>query len=272
MGVIKWKEDTIARFEKEGRGMGTGANYIPWIKVSDFHSDGNSRRVWSDLTRRVHELLSNIEFYLFLWLEWSGNTVDIREGFPLDRRVTSEVARQLRIRHPSYPTTNVLTVMTVDFFVTMEHKGERKHIAFSAKDDSAMEDENELSKLEIIRETLEKLGVEHFLILKSNLPMEPINNMIWIRGASLKSGEIEPWTGAFDDLAISMQAGIQSANQTMALNEYCTNFDQNQGQPGGTGLRVARLLMQKKWLLPPMYKPDLESVAVGEFRISALNI
>ena len=252
--------------------MGTGAHYTPWIKTSDFSSQGTSRRVWSDLTRRIHELLSNIEFYLFLWLEWSRNTVDIREEFPLDRRVTSEVARQLRIRHPSYPTTNVLTVMTVDFFVTLEHKGERKHIAFSAKDDSAIEDENELSKLEIIRETLAQLEVEHFLILKSTLPMDPINNMIWIRGASLKSAEIEPWSGAFDEFALSMKSGIQSANQTMPLNEYCTSFDQTHGQPGGTGLRVARLLMQKKWLLPPMYKPNLESVAVGEFKTSALNI
>jgi hypothetical protein len=271
MGKLMWNEATIERFEREGRGKGTGSTYIPWIKTTDFHSEGTSRRLWCFITGRHHELLSDIEFYLFLWLDFLENVVDIREGYPLDRKLTLRVAQELRIRHPHYPTTHVPTVMTVDFLVTAEIKGAQKLIAFSTKDDSAVNNENELSKLEILRETLARTGVEHHLILRSAIPTVPTKNMIWIRDAALKSLEEEPWDGAFDELAARMLLEMQTTNRAIPLNAYCTTFDQTNNLMHGTGLRVARLLMHKKRLLPPMYKPDLHLTPIADFTIANPN-
>ena len=89
-------EEKLARFLKEGRGQGTGANYLPWLTVQDVSSLGLSSRMHSRKTGREHHLLSKIEAGLFLILDWSDSVVDIREQFPLDRE---EVFRTKKVDH-----------------------------------------------------------------------------------------------------------------------------------------------------------------------------
>ena len=54
-------EAKIARFRKEGRGEGFGADYKPWLTARDVPSRGRSHRVLGVTTGRVHHLLSDIE-------------------------------------------------------------------------------------------------------------------------------------------------------------------------------------------------------------------
>lgn len=104
---IKWSEERITQLELEGRGKGAGADYKPWIRVSDFSSQGISRRMFSAKTGRHHELLSNGERNLFLLLEFCRDVTDIREQFPLDREETSSIAARLNIKHPVYLSARV---------------------------------------------------------------------------------------------------------------------------------------------------------------------
>ncbi len=92
----KWSEEKIERLEREGRGKGAGADYRPWIQVSDFSSLGKSRRVFSRKTGRVHHLLSDIEWHMFLLLEFSPRVLDIREQFPLPRSESSTSVNSFR--------------------------------------------------------------------------------------------------------------------------------------------------------------------------------
>jgi len=44
---------------KQGRGQGTGTDYIPWIQVRDFGSKGRVTRDRGWITGRVHHLRYN---------------------------------------------------------------------------------------------------------------------------------------------------------------------------------------------------------------------
>jgi hypothetical protein len=54
-------EEKIERFEKEGRGRGRGADYLPWLTIRDVPSRGRSHRLQGIKTGRVHHLHSDIE-------------------------------------------------------------------------------------------------------------------------------------------------------------------------------------------------------------------
>lgn len=80
-------EARIARFRKEGRGQGQGADYKPWLTVRDVPSRGRSHRSLGMTTGRAHHFLSDIELRSFLLFDWVQDVVDIREQFPLDSDV-----------------------------------------------------------------------------------------------------------------------------------------------------------------------------------------
>ena len=93
-------EAKITRFLKEGRGKGRGAEYQPWLTIQDVPSSGREHRVFSRKTGRIHHLLSDHEWRLFLHLEWCDEVLDIREQFPLDRAATARITESLGLRHP----------------------------------------------------------------------------------------------------------------------------------------------------------------------------
>jgi hypothetical protein len=60
---------------KEGRGSGSGIDYIPWIKIQDFGSKGRVTRVKGIKTLRQHELFSDLERNYFYYLDFSDNVM-----------------------------------------------------------------------------------------------------------------------------------------------------------------------------------------------------
>jgi len=115
-----------------GRGLGSGADYEPFIQVerSGFQSRGRSHVVFNEVTGRQHHLLSDLELLVFLWI-WSLRPVDCREQFPLSLyeydpmylfakkmpRGSTEIAKSLGLKHPQI-TKLEPRVMTTDFLVT----------------------------------------------------------------------------------------------------------------------------------------------------------
>jgi hypothetical protein len=72
---------------KQGRGQGHGKHYRPWIQVtrSDFSSRGRSHIVNNPRTGRQHDLLSDLEYKVFLFCIWAKDVVDLREQYPLSQ-------------------------------------------------------------------------------------------------------------------------------------------------------------------------------------------
>lgn len=270
MGRHKWTEKKISEWESQGYGKGSGAEYKPWLEVTDFSSLGRSRRIYGLKTGRVHHTFSDVEYGLFLACEWSRSVVDIREQYPLDRGLTQTVASELKIRHPHYPGTQIPTVMTVDFLVTILKDGAEHFMALNAKRDEEAEDEVSLQKLEIQRTYFELLGTPHYLIYHSQLPTQKVKNLAWIRDAQVKDGEIEPREGYYAALASRMGRELHAPVDTNApLANYCQTFDARHGLEPGTGLRVARILIQERALMVDLNSKDLAREPVGTFLMSS---
>ncbi len=263
-----WTEKKIAELQDAGHGRGHGAAYKPWIHVRDFSSRGTSRRAPSAKTGRTHQLLSDVEYDLFLLLEWSRDFSDIREQFPLDRDLTQDVARSLGIRHPHYPNTHIPTVMTVDFMCTRATEGNDDFVAFDAKRTEEAEDENSLLKLEVQRETLALMGIPHHLVYHSDLPAQKVRNIDWIRDGEVKEGEAEPRKGYWSSMAIRMSQMFGSAKSDQSLAKFCAQFDAANSAMPGTGLRAARILVHERVLVPDLSIAELEQAPLSTFLLT----
>ena len=105
---------------KEGRGTGRGKNYKPWLKVHEFPSNGRVHRPMGWKTKRIHQLMSDLEYYYFLIIQWQETVLDIREQYPLlPLEQTIHIAQDLGIPHPSDPWGKPV-VMTTDFLITVK--------------------------------------------------------------------------------------------------------------------------------------------------------
>lgn len=253
---IKWSEEKIVQLEKEGRGKGAGANYKPWVQVGDFSSRGFSRRVFSQKTGRVHHLLSEVEWQLFLLLESSPAVLDIREQYPLKRENTLSVAAELGINHPTYPGTNVFTVMTCDFLAILQEEGQRVVRAFSCKRENGVDEERDVEKLEIERSYFHRIDVPHHLVFDRSLPKHKIHNLNWCRGACINDEGTYEYDDAF---AEHRQRLINDLSRRPAgsLSQFCANYDLRTGAEPGTGLRVVRALLWRRELLTDLDTADL---------------
>jgi hypothetical protein len=265
MSRSTWTEQKITKMQADGFGEGHLSNYKPWIHVKDVSSSGRSRRVWSAKTQRTHHLLSDVEYQLFVAMEWQRDILDIREQFPLDRSFTQDIARSLGITHPYYPGTDVPTVMTVDFVVTVKRDEETTLVAFNAKTTAEAEDERSMLKLEIQREYFEQLGIEHHIVFDCDIPLNNVANISDIREAPLRPDELEPRPGYFAELCQRMLADIPSQRRDMSLSAYCREFDARYGCPQGAGIRVARILMFERALVPDLSSPNLNQEPLSNF-------
>ena len=265
--IKKWTEEKITEMYAEGRGQGKGPHYKPWLDVKSISSRGNSRRVYSSKIGRTIQLLSDVEYDLFLLLEWDENIIDIREQYPIDREFSQEVARTLGIRHPFYPGTDVATVMTADFLCTRQEKGKLSQLAFNSKTTEEVEDENSLLKLEIQRACFESIETPHHLILNTDIPTKKVKNIEWIREGLIKTGEAEPRPNYWASLGQRMPHLFENSDQTTSLFAFCSTFDESFGLPGGTGLRVARMLMQQR-----IIRTNLNCITLADAPLSTFKM
>jgi hypothetical protein len=268
-GPRKWSEKAIEKFRLEGRGNGEGKHYLPWIHVAEVSSSGRSRRAFGIKTQREHHFLSDVEWNLFLLLEYSQDIVDIREQFPLDRDLTLEIAALLGIKHPYYPGTHVPTVMTTDFLVTRVRNGQTVLEAFDTKREEEAEDARSLEKLQIQRTYLEGVGIPHHLVFHSGIPVNKARNIEWIRSAQLKQGETESFSGLLDEASRKMASELPYyTKRSVSLTEYCAGFDHRNGHESGTGLRAARLLIANHVLIADLTNPELQTAPLSAFQLT----
>lgn len=266
MARIKWTEEKIAERAKAGYGLGQLDTYKPWLTVQDLSSQGRSRRVFGHKTQRMHAVFSDIEYRILVACEWSPQVIDIREQYPLDRALTQSIAQTLGIKHPYYPGTHVPTVMTADFLLTCASSDGKQHfIALNAKATEEAEDETSLCKLEIQRSYFEQQSIPHHIIFSTSIPTQKINNYAWIMNARLKPQEVEPSPGYFTHLMMRMKQGLLHQLPDSSLKDYCAEFDGLHGADPGTGLRVAKLLMLDRILLPILDAANLEAMPMTTF-------
>ena len=150
-----WTANVFHRRLNEGRGFGTGIDYIPFILIHDFASLGICSRVLSETVGRVHHLFSRNELAFFYILDFDDTVVDIREQFPLldpdnphDLSGIVEMMEDFGIKYPRDPKNRYPRVQTSDFMVTYK---DGSHGVFSIKESKAYGEERtrELQELEL---------------------------------------------------------------------------------------------------------------------------
>lgn len=172
----KWSEKQYQRYLKEGRGQGVGADYVPWIKIHDFPSNGVCSRIRGRTTGRIHHLLSRNESAYFYLLDCSAKISDIREQFPLRLQDTLDISRSLGIRHPWDYSSDFPIVMTTDFLITTPEG----FLARTVKETEALSDARVLEKFAIEHVYWKRHAVDWKIVTEKQIDFERSRNLQWL--------------------------------------------------------------------------------------------
>jgi hypothetical protein len=174
-------ETTIENRLKQGRGMGQGANYNPWLHIQDVPSQGLASRIKGWKTRRVHHLLSELETSYFYVLDWSLPVLDIREQFPLlPLEETLAIAEQCGVAYPADPRTKEPVVMTTDFVVTVRQSVGSIEQARTVKYAQDLQSKRNLEKLEIERCYWQRRNIDWGIVTEREVSKTLAENIKWL--------------------------------------------------------------------------------------------
>jgi hypothetical protein len=267
-----WSEKKIDARVRSGYGQGTLASYLPWIGIRDLSSMGTSTRMWSPKTGRMMQFLSNVERDAFLVAEYREDFVDYWEQWPLDRRLTAWAAEHLGFRHPQYIGTTLPVVMTVDAVLTLKRGDGTVRKAVDCKHSSDLPSVRVREKLAITQAACRRQGLPHMVVTEKTHDQQQVKNILWVRIAVKKSGEVEPVHGAFDMWPMRMLRHLMAnadkpAHADLSLSEYCKRFESENSLPTGMGLRCLKLLMWQH-----LVEFDLSSPAPEKLRVRELEL
>lgn len=247
---------------REGRGSGHGSDYKPWLTVRDLSSQGRSHRVFGHKSQRTHHLLSDLELAVFLLLEWSRSTVDIREQFPLRLEDTKALALESGIDHPS--VRGVLQVMSSDFLVNTTDASQPK-FALQAKYAEALSDARTIEKLELERRYWLQKGVPWWLITEKDIPSVVTQNISWLYPAQRDEIEID----VLVERAVFYQHHFQNDPERSVI-EVAKQLDTAYQQPMGQSLLEIRQLLAQRCFLFDILTP-VTKLKAGDLQLENIE-
>ncbi|HHB2483407.1 TPA: TnsA endonuclease N-terminal domain-containing protein [Bacillus cereus] len=181
-----WTWRKMEKWIGEGRGLGEGSEYLPWITVNDFPSNGIVSRELGLKTKRMHHFLSRLEYNYFLLLDFSKDVIDIREQYPLlDLELAMEIAKEKKIKYPTDSKSNTPYVMSTDFIITINENHCEKIIARTVKPSNELEKKRVQEKFEIERCYWEQKNIDWGIITEKDIPLPLVNNLKRIRNANI---------------------------------------------------------------------------------------
>lgn len=237
-------ETTIENRLKQGRGMGQGANYNPWLHIQDVPSQGLASRIKGWKTRRVHHLLSELETSYFYVLDWSLPVLDIREQFPLlPLEETLAIAEQCGVAYPADPRTKEPVVMTTDFVVTVRQSVGSIEQARTVKYAQDLQSKRNLEKLEIERCYWQRRNIDWGIVTEREVSQTIAENIKWLHPYldlnDLPQSDITRITMVMTPLV------LQAKDSLADIAAICD--DQLGLRPGLSLLVVRHLLANRVW-------------------------
>ena len=274
-------EQKILRFGKEGRGLGAGSAYKPWFTVADVPSRGRSHRCFWWKTGRIHQLLSDIEFYVFLYLIWGliwelledireklpwpkDGTVwveDIREQFPVPRRETVRIAKALNIRHPVDRQSRALWVVTTDLLVTMATSQWTGLIAIAAKVEEDLKKPTIWNSLQIEKSFWEARNVLWILITDTQVKTRIGRSLKWIFDGSENSFLITE----VDRKIWEMLVQKRHSHPYAPIKKVCQALDYELSYKDGSALRSLRHLLACKVVTVDLEAYFIQDLPIRDF-------
>lgn len=258
-------EDKIADFLKEGRGGGRGAGYKPWFTIQDVPANSRCHRVGGLKTGRMHHLLSDIEYRLFLLFDWADAVEDIREQFPLDRAVTRRIADEMGVRHPADVKTKVPLVMTTDMVVDVVRDGRLVTLARAVKPAAELEKPRVLEKLEIERRYWAERRVDWAIVTEREIPKTRASNIAWVHGFASLDDLAEPHPGHHEQMAVLIRRELPLRPVNVTLRQFCADMDVRLQMEPGSSLFLIRHLIAAKVIVCDMNEPVDDSSPLSRF-------
>lgn len=184
--IREWKDSTLKRFIQEGRGVGEGKDYKPWLQVQDVKSRGRSTRIFSHKTQRVIHLLSDLQLHYYYLLEFDGAVIDIREHYPLldlhEQNLPFDAKLQKKLFNAK---TKVPHVFTTTFYVTkVNSKGETYYEARVIKSSSELDKPATIERLQIIYSYFNKKEIDFGIVTEKDINKQRALNIGWVMTAS----------------------------------------------------------------------------------------
>ncbi len=174
------RSQSVDKMQKDGRGLGLGIEYKPWLHIQDVSSLGRSTRLKGIKIPRQYDFLSDLERNYFYLLEYSDEVVDIREQYPLlPIEETLLIADELGIKHSIEPKTQEPIVMTTDFVVTTKGQ-ENTDVARTIKYKNDLADERVLEKFEIERVYWERKGINWGIVTENEISKTMTTNIAFV--------------------------------------------------------------------------------------------
>jgi hypothetical protein len=243
-----------------GHGQGNEEDYKAWINVRSFPSRGLSSRTPSPINWLVHQSFSKLESdflrvaYLVLQVKQIKDQIAL---LPLEE--TMEIAKRLKIRHPTVPGTTQPVVMTTDFLIETEAiKGRIKKYARSIKYAKELSLKRVIEKLEIEYYYWRARNIDWGLVTEKDLHPDMIYNArllypcLRIDDFSINQKNLQSAKLIIKNRILQMDATLQKITE-----ETDTKF----GFPRGTGIVIAYHLIATKILKVNLYqKIDAEKI------------
>lgn len=151
-------------YEAHSSSIGT-AFYEPMWRVEDVKSHGIKAKVkhFKDFNRAVHVLSQN-ELLMFMYIAWDKSIVQCYEQYALPLDETLVIAKELGVKHPTYPGTKGIPVQqTLDFYC---YKDGFDRIGFAVKQ------QDEIFKVR----TVEKLAIQEAWCEINNCEFELVSS------------------------------------------------------------------------------------------------
>jgi len=265
----EFDEAKLARFLKEGRGQGTGIDYLPWLTIYDVPSQGRVARIPGIKSGRLHHTLSDIESGLIRLLDWSENVTDIREQFPLDREVTRQIAASMGIAHPQDPKTGIDIIMTTDVLVDVNNLRGCRRFARAVKLSTDLDDSRTIEKLEIERRYWEQQATETDwgIVTEQELPQQRITNITWACEMHSLDSLTAPYKEYWHDRCARLLNTLEATPQSVSVKEVLLSLEVRYGFLPGEGLTVIRHMIATKVIVIDMDKPFSVSGPVSQIQI-----
>lgn len=238
----------IDKMIKEGRGIGTGSKYMPWLTIQDVPSLGRATRLRGIKTGRQHELLSDMERNYFYLLEYSEDVIDIREQYPLlPIEETIFIANELGIKHPKNPETGKNIVMTTDFLITIATKDGINEVARTIKSKDDLLDRRIIEKFEIERVFWKKRDIDWGIVTEEEINKIIAHNISFIQGyKDIKNIDSFSEMEVIEVKDLIYEFLKRIVDDERSMRSICLEFDNDMNLQKGSGLSIFKYLVINK--------------------------
>lgn len=231
----------------EKRGQGVGKDYVPFIKVGEFSSSGESVRVKSTTVGRIHHFFSGNELAAFLVFDWCKNVIDIREQFPIPLAETLNICRQLGIRHPQ--EKGELKIVTTDLLIDFL---DGTQLAIPVKPASKLNDKRVIEKLQIEKSYWERSKIPCLIFTDQEVSKELQMNLKWLKPLiDIDAG----FNYSFSKQDVMDLVARLSRQPNAYVARHCAKLDDDYQLEAGTHIEIFRYGIANQYLKTPLQTP-----------------